>query len=53
MTKRDLIHFRDIAVNGELKKALRFAINRIEELEKQIREMKMLAGVLQRMGKED
>jgi hypothetical protein len=53
MTKQDLIHFRNIAVNGELKTVLRWAVNRIENLESDLREVKTLAKAIQRIGKDN
>lgn len=61
MTKQELIQLRDAlgrfplweATNAEqVKAALRFAINRIEDLESDLREVKTLAKAIQRIGKD-
>ena len=52
MTKQDLIALRDETEDAGLKKILRFAINRIEDLESDLREVKMLAKAIQRVGRE-
>ena len=53
MTKQDLIKLRDDLADANsdtIKKALRFAINRIEDLESDLREAKTLAKAIQRLG---
>jgi hypothetical protein len=48
MTKRDLIALRDSTEDPEVKKALRWAITRIEMLEDQLREVNTLCKSIQR-----
>ncbi len=51
MTKRDLIALRDATTDAETKKALRWAVDRIEELEGAVREANVLAKSILRATK--
>lgn len=53
MTKQDLIKLRDGAGDEVITRALRWAINRIEDLESDLREVKTLAKAIQRIGKDN
>lgn len=48
MSKRELIRLRDSSEEQEIKRALRFAVQRIEALEGQLREVGVLCKSLQR-----
>jgi hypothetical protein len=49
LTKADLIHYRDISVNGELKRVLRWAVRRIENLESDLHEVDAMARSIRRI----
>lgn len=48
MNKRDLITLRDNASDDDMRRALRYAVSRIDILEEQLREVHVLCKALQR-----
>ncbi len=49
MTKAELIRLRDTAQNDGLRRAFRFAVNRIEALESDLREVNSMAKAILRI----
>lgn len=52
MSKSELIRLRDNAANDGLRRAFRYAINRIETLEGQLREIDVMAKSIRRITQE-